>query len=189
MSFIRISVSRSGCGGRRQISCCAVNISVWFLQQDVSGAALTQAPPLNCSISVSDLSPGLDSVSLKVSTPGQNCSFTLISLDSGEDGSECRGTRGGAEITAGGREEAKEEMGGDHLGSGVLPLQGQERGAVFTCLMDHLEAGTSYQLQIRSQKDQQVVNVTMATSKSQPAPAVQLRRVGGVFQNLLTTLG
>lgn len=63
-------------------------------------------------------------------------------------------------------EEEEEETGGEHLGSGVLAVQ--ERGAVFTCLMDHLEAGRSYQLQIRSQSDHHVVNVTMATSKSRP---------------------
>lgn len=167
-------VSKSGCGGRGRRSCSALTISVRFLLQDVSGVALTQAPPLACSIAVSDLSPGRDSVSLKVSTPGQNCSFTLVSLDSGEDGSECRRRTGGAEITAGGREEEEEEVGGDHLGGGVLL---QERSAVFTCLMDHLEAGTSYQLQIRSQNHQHVLNVTMATSKSQPPPLqLQLKR-------------
>lgn len=135
--------------------------------------AFTQAPPLTCSISVSDLSPGLDWVRLKVITPGHNCSFTLTSLDSGEDGSECR-------RTAGGREELEEEMGGNQLGSGIP--QGQERGGVFTCLMDHLEAGTSYRLQIRSQDDHHVVNITMATSKSQPLHALQRRRVPLVFQ-------
>lgn len=112
---------------------------------------LTQAPPLTCSIALSDLTPGLDWVSLKVTTPGQNCSFTLIALDSGEDGSKCGRT------------------GGDHLGG----LQDQERVGVFTCLMDHLEAGTSYQLQIRSETDQHVENITTATSKF-PPPALVL---------------
>lgn len=128
--------------------------------------ALTQAPPLTCSISLSDLSPGLDSVSLKVTTPGQNCSFTLIPLDSGEDGSECRRTRGATEVTAGG----PEEVGGD--------LQGQEH----ICLMEHLEAGTSYRLQIRSQDDQHVENITMATSKSRPPLVLQPRRLPVVSQ-------
>lgn len=125
--------------------------------------ALTQAPPLTCSISLSDLSPGLDSVSLKVTTPGQNCSFTLIPLDSGEDGSECRRTRGGPE-----------EVGGD--------LQGQEHGGVFICLMEQLEAGTSYRLQIRSQDDQHVENITIATSKSRPPLVLQPRRLRVVSQ-------
>lgn len=126
---------------------------------------LTQAPPLTCSIAASDLTPGLDWVSLKVTTSGQNCSFTLIALDSGEDGSKCRRTGG-------------DHLGGlqDHLGG----LQDQERGGVFTCLMDHLEAGTSYQLQIRSETDQHVENITTATSKSPPPALVLLSSSPGL---------
>lgn len=119
---------------------------------------LTHAPPITCSIAVSDLTPGLDWVSLKVSTPGHNCSFTLMALDSGEDGSRCRTTAG------------------DHLGG----LQDQERVGVFTCLMDHLEAGTSYQLQIRSETDQHVENITTATSKSPPPALVLLSSSPGL---------
>lgn len=126
----------------------------------MSSVALTQAPPLPCSISVTEVTPGLDSVSLKVVTPGENCSFTLISLDSGEDGSECRRA---IEVTAGRR------RGGSHQGSSGLQVQGGEgEEAGFICMMDHLEPGISYLLQIRSQKDDQVENVTMATSKFRP---------------------
>lgn len=114
--------------------------------------ALSQAPPLTCSVSVSDLSPGPDWVSLKVVTPGRNCSFTLVSLDGGEGGGECR--RGGAEV------------GGDPRGG----------GGVFLCLMDHLEPGTSYQLQLRSQ-GHQVLNVTVATSKCPPPSRRQVEPV------------
>lgn len=129
----------------------------------MSSAALTQAPPLPCNISVSELTPGRDSVSLEVTTPGRNCSFLLIPLDGGGDVGECRRTgaaAGGRE--RGGPEEAEGATGGGRLGS-----VGEE-GGVFLCGMDGLEAGTSYQLQIRSQTDDQEVNVTMATSKSQP---------------------
>lgn len=124
---------------------------VWFLQQDVSSVALTQAPPLPCSIAVTEVTPGLDWVHLRVITPGQNCSFTLTSLDSGEDGGECRRTRGATE----------------EGGSGLQGGEGEEAG--FVCTLDHLEAGTSYQLQIRSQMDERVENVSVATSKSRPS--------------------
>lgn len=130
---------------------------VWFLQQDGSSVALTQAPPLPCSISVTEVTPGLDWVHLRVITPGQNCSFTLTSLDSGEDGGECRRTRGATE-TRGGPEEG---------GSGLQGGEGEEAG--FICTLDHLEAGTSYQLQICSQMDERVENVSVATSKSRPS--------------------
>lgn len=128
---------------------------VWFLQQDGSGVALTQAPPLSCNISVTEVTAGLDRVHLRVVTPGHNCSFTLTSLDSGEDGGECRRTGGGPE-----------EGGGAGLRGGAG--EGEEPG--FICTLDHLEAGTSYQLQIRSQMDERVENVSVTTSESRPGP-------------------
>lgn len=129
---------------------------VCFLQQDGSSVALTQAPPLPCNISVTEVTPGLDSVHLRVVTPGRNCSFTLISLDSGEDGGECRRTRGASEATEGQEEESGEG-------------EGEEAGRGFACTVDHLEPGTRYQLQIRSQMDERVENVSVATSKSRPS--------------------
>lgn len=104
---------------------------------------MSSAEPVPCTISVSDPVSGLDSLSLTVTTPGQNCSFTLTSPDAGGDGTACR--RPGVEEAEGGSEE-----GGD----------------TFICTLDQLEAGTSYELQIESQSDEETANITLQTSKS-----------------------
>lgn len=142
---------------------------IWFLQQDVSCQALTEAPPLACGISVSDFVSTLDSVSLTVVTPGHNCSFTLTSPDAGGDGAECRRGGGGKAInteTGEGRkrgEELKIYVANDTLG--VEDGRGEVGGDIFICTLDQLEAGTSYELQVQSQRDEAVANITVCTSK------------------------
>lgn len=145
-------------------------LHIWFLQQDVSCRALTEAPPLTCGISVSDFVSTLDSVSLTVVTPGHNCSFTLTSPDSGGDGAECRRRGGGKAIntneTGGGRkrgEELKIYVANDTLG--VEDGSGEVGGDAFICTLDELEAGTSYELQVQSQRDEAAANITVCTSK------------------------
>lgn len=144
----------------------------------MSSAAPTDAPSIPCSISVSDPVSGLDSISLTVITPGHNCSFTVTSPDAGGDGAECRRRGGGGEeietyeIGAErerGEEEVKEEIGANDLGTnepGVEDGGSEEGGDVFICALDQLEAGTSYQLQIQSQRDEEAANVTLHTSES-----------------------
>lgn len=61
-------------------------------------------------------------------------------------------------------EEAKVERGANYLGTNELGVE--EGGDAFICALDQLEAGTSYQLQIESQRDEEVANVTLHTSKS-----------------------
>ena len=147
--------------------------------QDVSSAAPTEARPVTCNISISDPVSELDSISLTVSTPGPDCSFTLSAPDSGGDGSECRRrTRAGEEEIEtneiggkerGEEEEQEEETGVNYLGTNQLGEEDRgdkETGGVFTCVLDHLEPGTTYQLQVQSHGDQETANITLHTSES-----------------------
>ncbi|KAG7218932.1 hypothetical protein INR49_019406 [Caranx melampygus] len=145
--------------------------------QDVGGA---EDLSVTCSISVSDPVSSLDSITLTVHTPGQDCSFTVTSLDSGVDGAECRRRRKAAEELEtneiGGRkqggeeEEVKGEVGGlISLGTNQLGVEDRGNkggGDVFTCELTHLVPGTAHLLQVRSQKDEEAANVTVHTSKS-----------------------
>ncbi|XP_056223519.1 receptor-type tyrosine-protein phosphatase beta-like [Seriola aureovittata] len=158
--------------------------SLWFtsllllLLQDVSRAAPTEHQSASCSISASDPVSGLDSISLTVHTPGRDCSFAVTSLDSGADNAECkRRRRGDEELETneiGGRErgeeeEEEEETGANSLGTNQLGVEdgGNEGvGDVFTCVLDHLEPGTAHQLQVRSQTDEETLNVTLHTRPS-----------------------
>lgn len=153
--------------------------SVSFLLQVLSSAAPAENQSVSCSISVSEPASGLDSISLTVNTPGQNCSFNLTALDAGGDGAKCRRRRRGDEEIEtneiGGREqgeereEAKEETGANYLVTNKLGVEdggNKEGGDVFTCVLDQLEPGTSYQLQVQSQRDQETANVTANTSKT-----------------------
>lgn len=127
---------------------------------------------ITCNISVSDPVSSLDSIALTVHTPGQDCSFTVTTLDSGADGAECRRRRKGAEEPEtneiGGEEEV--EVGGViSLGTNRLGVEDRGDkgvGDVFTCELTHLAPGTAHLLQVRSQKDEAAaVNVTVHTSK------------------------
>lgn len=135
--------------------------------KDVGGA---EDLSITCNISVSDPVSGLDSITLTVHTPGQDCVFTVTSLDSGVDGAECRRRRRGDEELEtneiGGGEE--EEVGGViSLGTNRLGVEdGGSEGDAFTCELTHLAPGTAHLLQVRSQKDEAApVNVTVHTSK------------------------
>ncbi|XP_053271361.1 receptor-type tyrosine-protein phosphatase beta [Pleuronectes platessa] len=152
---------------------CCLSFTSLLLLQDVIPAAPTddQSP---CNISVSEPVSSLDSISLTVNTSGWNCSFLLTSPDTGGDHSECR-RRGHLQLHtndtgAGGRGEAEdkvEEAGSNYLGTNQLAGGGNETVEdVFTCVMDHLEPGTAYQLQVRSQRDEQTANVTVHTRPS-----------------------
>ncbi|XP_017294772.1 receptor-type tyrosine-protein phosphatase beta isoform X2 [Kryptolebias marmoratus] len=125
-----------------------------LLLQD--GSSQVSAEPGPCLISVSELVSGLDSVSLTVSTPGQNCSFSVAPPDAGGDVSECRRRRG--------EEEEEERRWSSEGGNG-------SRTEDFTCVLDHLQPGTAYQLQVRSQSGEESENVTAHT---RPSAAVGL---------------
>ncbi|XP_054480416.1 receptor-type tyrosine-protein phosphatase beta [Anoplopoma fimbria] len=164
---------------------CKVDSCLWFtslllLLQDLSSAAPSGNQSIPCSISVSEPVSGLDSISLTVLTAGPDCSFNVSSQDAGADGAECmrrrrRERRGDEEVETneiGGRErgeeEAKEEIGDNYLGTNQLGEDGgsKEGGEAFTCVLDQLEPGTTYQLEIRSQRDQETANVTLQTKPS-----------------------
>ncbi|XP_031695556.1 receptor-type tyrosine-protein phosphatase beta-like [Anarrhichthys ocellatus] len=161
---------------------CKVLSCLWFtslLLRDPSSAAPTEAESIKCSISVSEPVSGLDSISLTVSTPGPNCSFCVSSQDAGANGAECRGRRreGDKEETETneirgrerGEEEVKEKTGANYLGTNQLGVEDggdKEGGEVYTCVLDHLEPGTAYQLEIQSQRDQETANVTLHTKPS-----------------------
>ncbi|XP_070847690.1 receptor-type tyrosine-protein phosphatase beta [Chaetodon trifascialis] len=142
---------------------------------DLSSAAPAEGSSVPCSVSVSEPVSGLDSVSLTVVTPGRDCAFTLTSPDAGGDGAECRRRRGGGEdvetneIREGGEEEVKVDVGTNYLGSNQLGVEdggNVEGGGVFTCVLDHLEPGTTYQLQVQSQSDEETANITLQTRPS-----------------------
>ena len=144
----------------------------WCLSsQDGIRAAPTQDQS-PCNISVSEPVSSLDSISLTVNTSGWNCSVLLTSPDAGGDHGECRRREHQQtnDTGAGGRGEAEdkvEEVGSNYLGTNRSAGGGNETVEdVFTCVMDHLEPGTAYQLQVRSQRDEQTENVTVHTSES-----------------------
>lgn len=157
--------------------CC-----LWFtsllLLQNRSTAAPTENQSLPCSISVSAPESGLDSISLTVTSPGQDCSFIVSSPDAGVEGVECRRRRSGdKELETneiGEKERRVEEEGKDGIKENYLgtnQLEGEDGGkkdggGVFTCLLDHLVPGTAYQLQIQSQSGEQMTNVTLHTKPS-----------------------
>lgn len=116
-------------------------VTAVFIQQGLASGVPAHTQPSPCSIRTSDGVSGLDSVSVVVSTPGRGCNFTLSSPGTGGEGSECSKEEKEREGEAGGEE-------------------------VFTCMLDHLEAGTSYLLLISSQTGQEEANVTLHTSKS-----------------------
>uniref|UniRef100_A0A8P4GG41 protein-tyrosine-phosphatase n=1 Tax=Dicentrarchus labrax TaxID=13489 RepID=A0A8P4GG41_DICLA len=156
--------------------CCLWFSSLLLLLRELSSAAPTEGQTITCNISVTKPESGLDSVSLTVNTPGLNCSFTLTSPDAGGDG-ECS-RRGDEEVIEtneiGGRErgeeeEVKEETGANYLETNQLGVEGggsKEAGDVFTCVLDHLEPGTAYELQVRSQRDEETANITLHTRPS-----------------------
>lgn len=132
----------------------SLTVTAGFIHQGAGTVAPAQAQSSPCNITTSDGVSGLDSVSVVVSTPGRGCNFTLSSPGTGGEGRECR--KGGS-------------------GEGDEEGEGEEEGEeVFTCALDHLEAGTSYLLLISSQTDQEEANITLHTSKStstsSPAP-------------------
>ncbi|XP_067437919.1 receptor-type tyrosine-protein phosphatase beta [Thunnus thynnus] len=154
---------------------------LWFtsllLLQDLSSAAPAedQSPP--CSIFVSEPVSSLDSISLTVNTHGRDCSFTMTSPDTGADGAECRRRRRGDEEIEtndiGGKErgeEKQEETVVNYLGTNQLG--GEDGGSkdaggdFFTCVLDQLEPGTAYQLQVQSQSDGETANLTLHTRPS-----------------------
>ncbi|XP_041636404.1 receptor-type tyrosine-protein phosphatase beta [Cheilinus undulatus] len=176
--------------------CC-----LWFtsllLLQDFIRAAPTANQSLPCSISVSEHIPALDSISLTISTPGHDCSFTVTSLDTGADGAECRRRksrrRRSAEeetetneipVSEPGEEEVKEEKKqGDYLETNKLGEEdggNKEAGGVFTCVLDHLEPGTAYLLQVKSQKDEETANITLHTRPSAVSDLVVTSRTSSL---------
>ncbi|XP_042369811.1 receptor-type tyrosine-protein phosphatase beta-like, partial [Plectropomus leopardus] len=156
---------------------CCLWVASLLLLRDLSSAAPTEAQFSPCSITVSEPESKLDSISLTVTTPGQNCSFTVTSADTGADGVECRRRReGDEEIETGeiggkerGEKETKEETGPNYLETNELGVEDEgnkETGDVFTCVLDHLEPGTTYQLQVQSQRDEETENITLHTTPS-----------------------
>ncbi|XP_065807376.1 receptor-type tyrosine-protein phosphatase beta isoform X1 [Labrus bergylta] len=164
-----------------QSSLCCLCFTSLLLLQSLSRSAPTENQTLPCSISVSEPLPELDSISLTVSTPGHDCSFTVTSPDTGADGAECRlrkrrrRRRSVVEETneiavqQRGKGEGKEGTGGNYLGSNQLGDEdggNKEAGGVFTCMLDHLEPGTAYLLQVQSRKDGETMNLTLHTRPS-----------------------
>ncbi|XP_058481071.1 receptor-type tyrosine-protein phosphatase beta [Solea solea] len=153
-----------------------------LLLQDVSSAAPAGNQTAPCSISLSEPVSHLDSVSLTVNTTGQNCSFIVTSLDAGADYAECRRRRkwdeefGTNDIGGGGPgEEVKVGMGSDYLvtnqsvedgGNTTAGEEEVEVEEVFTCVLDQLEPGTAYQLQVHSLTDGESANITLHTRPS-----------------------
>ncbi|XP_028426103.1 receptor-type tyrosine-protein phosphatase beta isoform X2 [Perca flavescens] len=132
-----------------------------LLVRDLSSAAPAESQSVPCNISVSGPVSGLDSISLTVTTPGRNCSFTVTSPDAAADGAECTARRNEG--------EEEEEIGTDYLRTNQLGVEdggNEELGGVFTCELQQLEPGTSYLLQVQSQRDEETANITLNTKPS-----------------------
>lgn len=144
--------------------CCLrfTSLLLLLLHQNGSSAAPTEENVASspCSISLSELVSSLDSISLTVSTPGQNCSFTVTSPDT--DGIECRQRTREEEAVEG--SSRAHHVGTDQLG--VEAGGNKSMREVFTCVLDHLEPGTTYQLQVQSKTDQESANITAHTKPS-----------------------
>ncbi|XP_015818255.3 receptor-type tyrosine-protein phosphatase beta [Nothobranchius furzeri] len=128
-----------------------------LLLQGVAGAA----PPedsVSCSFSVSEMASGLDSVSLTLTTPEQNCSFAAA-LDTGGDAVECRRRETNGT-------DDRPEQNGWRPSRQLFDGGNSSEAELFTCVLDHLEPGTSYQLQVWSQDHGQSGNVTVHTKPS-----------------------
>ncbi|KAM9846095.1 receptor-type tyrosine-protein phosphatase beta [Aulostomus maculatus] len=149
----------------------------WLLQlPDAGRSAPTELPLVPCSISVSESASSLDSLSLTVRTPGQNCSFIVMSSDTGADGAQCQKRRGRGDDELETNEIARVELReGDerefvaNLGTNMQEGKdgGNQQGAgIYTCVLHQLEPGTAYQLQVASQSDEEAVNLTLHTRPS-----------------------
>ncbi|KAF1372106.1 hypothetical protein PFLUV_G00261460 [Perca fluviatilis] len=153
---------------------CFTSLLLLLLVRDLSSAAPAESQSVPCNISVSGPVSGLDSISLTVTTPGRNCSFTVTSPDAAADAAECTARRneGEEEVETNeikGEEAAKEEMGTDYLRTNQLGVEdggNEELGGVFTCVLEQLEPGTAYLLQVQSQRDEETANITLNTRPS-----------------------
>lgn len=153
--------------------CCLWFPSLLLLQTWVSPAR-TEEPSLPCVISASPEVSGLDYISLTVSTSQHDCAFTVSSPEAEAEGIECRRRTEDNEIKTNEtksqvqKEDEIKEVKTNYLGTNESGSEagGNSTGAVFTCQFDHLEPGTAYQLQIHSQSDGQMTNITVHTSPS-----------------------
>ncbi|XP_023118290.2 receptor-type tyrosine-protein phosphatase beta [Amphiprion ocellaris] len=149
---------------------CKVKRCFWFvlvlllhLLQDL----VTAAPPdefrssSSCSFSLLEPEPDLDSVSVTLTTSGSGCSFVVSSPDATADETECRRRREDE-----GEDLETNEIREDHLGTNQLVEGTRKLTDVFTCLLDHLEPGTEYLLQVQSKTDDEAANVTVQTKPS-----------------------
>lgn len=125
--------------------------------QDLGRAAPTDDQGVPCRMSLSNPVPDLHSLSLTVTTPGRNCSFTVTALDAGGDRTQCTRTGGEGTGGTGGPEPGPVDGGGTKRG-----------GDVFTCVLDNLEPGAAHQLQVQSGSDQEAANLTLHTRKCYP---------------------
>lgn len=109
---------------------------------------------------------------MTVSTTRHDCAFTVSSPEAEAEDIECRRRTEDNEIKTNQikskvQKEEREEVIKNYLGTNKLGGEdgGNGTGAVFTCHLDHLEPATAYQLQIHSQSDGQMANITVHTSK------------------------
>ncbi|XP_038161140.1 receptor-type tyrosine-protein phosphatase beta isoform X2 [Cyprinodon tularosa] len=173
----------------RRFCCCLRFTSLLLLLQVVSSAAPTEDPAASvpCSLSVSGSESALNSVSVTVSTPGHNCSFSVTSPEVGADVSECRRIPEWELWRNKTVEEREEVRGATAAPTAQLLLLGGEEGGnssraeVFTCRLDHLDPGTAYQLQVQSQTDNESANVTMHT---RPSAVVGLAVTSRTYRSL-----
>ncbi|XP_041833313.1 receptor-type tyrosine-protein phosphatase beta [Melanotaenia boesemani] len=143
-----------------------------LLLQEVITAAATVNHVVPCSISVSETQSSLDSISLTVSTAGHDCLFYVTSPDAAEETSPCRRRNREEEPNEiSGMKQGEDERGANYLETNQLHGGGDDGGnnstrEVFTCVLHHLEPGTAYQLQVRSQRDGESAEVNVQTMPS-----------------------
>ncbi|CAN9508322.1 unnamed protein product [Ophioblennius macclurei] len=136
-----------------------VLLMVLQIQHASTAALADDLRPLNtCNISVTELNSSSDSVTLRVATPGRQCSFIVASAGVGN--APCS--------------RSEEES------AATLPptneLQENTQSEVFTCTLGHLEPGAAHLLQVRSESHQQEANITVYTRPSPPTGLVVTSR-------------
>lgn len=127
----------------------------------------------HCVFNVSKQDSHLDHISLTLTTTGPDCSFTISSPEADTDSNECKKTTEDSrtetnQINSGLTDIKNEELKHEHLPTNELEVNngGNNGKVVFTCRLRHLEPGTAYQLQVHSQRDAMMHNLTIHTSPS-----------------------
>ncbi|XP_029968954.1 receptor-type tyrosine-protein phosphatase beta [Salarias fasciatus] len=118
----------------------------------------------SCNVSVTEMASSSDSVTLRVTTPGRHCSFSVTSAGAGS-----------APCSRSEEEEEEEGGGATRPPTNEPPTNGSIFSQGFTCTLGHLDPGTAHLLQVQSDS-QQGANITVFTRPAPPTGLVVTSR-------------